>query len=143
MEELCLLGMLGICSMEDYRHQRLQIIVLWAFGIVGIILHMWRHTFSLALMAGGMAVGGMLVLASVLSGGKIGIGDGIVLTISGIYLGLWNNLWLLMLSSFLLAAAAAGVWITKQKDKKDELPFVPFVFFAYLLYLWIKGGTGG
>jgi leader peptidase (prepilin peptidase)/N-methyltransferase len=104
---------------------------------------MWRQTFSLELMAGGMAVGGMLVLASLLSGGKIGIGDGVVLTVSGIYLGLWDNLWLLMLSSFLLVAVAVGVWITKQKDKKDEIPFVPFVFLAYLLYLGIKGGTGG
>ena len=77
---------------------------------------------------------GVLVLSSVLRG-SIGKGDGYLLCISGIALGLEQNMALLFYGLF-LAGSTAMVLLILQKVKRDtKLPFVPFLFAGYILTL--------
>lgn len=78
------------------------------------------------------AVPGMFILAlGYVTEGKIGMGDGAVFMLTGLYLGIWENLILMLLTFFL-----AGIWglflFTAGRKKKTEcMPLIPFLFLGY------------
>ena len=63
MVTICsVLGMLGICSIEDIRKKEIQSIRVLCFGIGGILLHLWQRNQSLYSMLGGIAVGAAVII---------------------------------------------------------------------------------
>ena len=54
---------------------------------------------------------------------------------TGLFLGFWENLVLLLLASVLAGIGAAVLLFFRKKKKKERIPFVPFVFTAYVLLL--------
>ena len=131
MVTICsVLGMLGICSIEDIRKKEIQSVRVLCFGIGGILLHLWQRNQSLYSMLGGIAVG-----AAVVSGGIIGIGDGLVLCVAGIYIGGINTMRLLLTGLFLSSLYALVLLFMHRKRRKDTIPFIPFLLAAYLILL--------
>ena len=66
---------------------------------------------------------------------SIGYGDGCLFVMTGLFLGFWENLVLLLLASVLAGIGAAVLLFFRKKKKKERIPFVPFVFTAYVLLL--------
>ena len=63
MVTICsVLGMLGICSIEDIRKKEIQSVRVLCFGIGGILLHLWQRNQSLYSMLGGIAVGAAVII---------------------------------------------------------------------------------
>jgi leader peptidase (prepilin peptidase)/N-methyltransferase len=139
MEIISLLGILGICSAEDMLRKQLHIITIAAFGILGVIFHLYYRTHSTTDMLGGMAVGGILYLVSLLSNERIGKGDAFLLTTTGIYLGFWDNIAILWMGSLLAGIIGIVLYIIFQKKPSYRIPFVPFLLAAYLLLLCFQG----
>ena len=133
--QIAVIGMLAICSAEDIRKKQVRTNVILAFGIVGVIFHMLWQMQSIESILAGMGIGGALLLLSILTRGKIGIGDGILLVVTGIYLGLEQNLILLLSSLFICALYALFLLILRKKGRKDTIAFVPFVFVSYMCML--------
>ena len=136
MEAVSLLSMLGACSYEDIKSRRIGVILVLGFGILGIFLHLFYSRLSIEEMLGGIAIGLIMFLVSYLSQERIGKGDALVLTVSGIYLGFWNNLFLLWGAS--LMASFVGIVFIAKGERKRELPFVPFLLVVYVLGLILK-----
>lgn len=126
------MGMLALCSAEDIRRKRIRLNPLLAFGILGIFLHMLWRMQSIEDLLMGMTVGVALLFVSVLTGGKIGVGDAVLLMVTGIYLGLRQNLELFLYGLFLCSLWALGLLILRKKNRKDSVPFVPFLLAAYM-----------
>ena len=83
----------------------------------------------------GVLPGVSLLILSRLMNGCIGKGDGYLLCISGIALGLKINLSLLFFA-LLLAGGISAVLLAIRKVRKDtKLPFVPFLLGGYLMTL--------
>ena len=140
METLGLFGILGYFTIEDIKSRRLKTAALMFCGLAGVILHIFLRRISAENMIGGMAVGAVMYLISVLSKGRIGKGDAVLIMVTGIFLGFWNNLMLLWAA--VMFAGAAG-WIAifiLKKEKNYEMPFVPFMLAAYILCLAVWGG---
>ena len=136
MMTICsVLGMLGICSIEDIRKKEIQSIRVLCFGIGGILLHLWQRNQSLYSMLGGIAVGAAVIILSLVSGGIIGIGDGLVLCVAGIYIGGINTMRLLLTGLFLSSLYALVLLLMHRKRRKDTIPFIPFLLAAYLILL--------
>ena len=115
MVTICsVLGMLGICSIEDIRKKEIQSVRVLCFGIGGILLHLWQRNQSLYSMLGGIAVGAAVIILSLVSGGIIGIGDGLVLCVAGIYIGGINTMRLLLTGLFLSSLYALVLKKTKR-----------------------------
>lgn len=75
---------------------------------------------------------GVLGLSVVLRGG-IGVGDGYLLCISGMALGIERNT-ALFFYGLLLAGVTAAVLLALRRVKRNtKLPFVPFLFAGFLL----------
>ena len=125
MVTICsVLGMLGICSIEDIRKKEIQSIRVLCFGIGGILLHLWQRNQSLYSMLGGIAVGAAVIILSLVSGGIIGIGDGLVLCVAGIYIGGINTMRLLLTGLFLSSLYALVLLFMHRKRRKDIIPFI-------------------
>lgn len=135
LEHCLLLVTLGFHSIEDIKSKEITLMVTLGSALAGIVCHLVYQSQSIYSMLGGMLFGGGILLFAILSGGKIGIGDGMVLILTGLYLGAERNLALMLLSFFL-----AGVWafITiffLRMDKGEKMPFIPFLFLAYVVIL--------
>lgn len=135
IQQTIFLGMLGLSAYKDYRNKKVSLYCVLLQGIVGVILHILFQERSLADILAGMGIGAVVLIMSWVSGGKIGLGDGMILVISGIFLGFWKNLEL-----FMVALLFSGMWAlflltVKKKGRNYRMPFLPFLLAAYLFML--------
>ncbi len=137
LENCILLGTLGFHSIEDIKRKQITVMVTLCSAIAGLLCHMVYHNHSIYNILGGILVGGMIFLFSFLSQGKIGQGDGMILMLTGLYLGVEENLSLMFLSFLLAAVWAVIAVLFLHYGKRDKIPFVPFLFLAYLVILFI------
>ena len=134
-EQAAMMGMLAICSAQDIRKKEIRLNLVLFFGILGIIFHMLFRVHSIGNLLLGMMVGIVLLLAGVVSEGRIGAGDGVLLTVTGVYLGLEGNLTLFFGALVLCGVWALGLLVLRKKKKTDCIPFVPFLLAAYVVML--------
>ncbi len=135
VQSYVLLGTLGVHSLEDIREQKITVTVTLFSGILGVLLHLLFQNRSIYEMLLGVIPGIGVLALSCLAKRQIGIGDGMIFMLTGLYLGFWDNL-LLMFLSFTLA----GIWglfliLARRCKRTDRMPFVPFLFFGYSLMI--------
>lgn len=133
-----LLGTLGLHSLEDIRRKKITVKLTLFSGIAGILLHMLFQNQSIFEMLAGAVPGVFVLVASYLSKSKIGMGDGIVFMLTGLYLGLVENLRLMFVSFFLASLWGLYLLMIKRCEKSKRIPFVPFLFLGYCLMM-IRG----
>ncbi|MFT4143248.1 MAG: hypothetical protein QM644_02240 [Mobilitalea sp.] len=129
--------MLLFCGYQDMRHKKIH---LWPV-MVGIVLTgvciPFCDNLSLLERLAGVMIGIIVVGISLMTGGKIGMGDGIVLCATGLGLGLWTNLELFAVALALAAGVSIILLVFRLADRKKSIPFVPFLFTSYVLLLVI------
>jgi len=135
IQSCVLLGTLGVHSIEDIREKKITVMVTLLSGIIGISLHLFFQNQSIYEMLTGVLAGSFILILSRLTKGRIGMGDGIIFMLTGLYLGLIDNL-LLMCISFSLA----GIWglflvFIKSNSRSERNPFIPFFFFIFFFLL--------
>ena len=135
MQKYLVLGLLGLCSWEDMKRKRLTVVYILLFGICGMMLHLFSPICSIYSILGGILLGLAMMLASVATGGMVGMGDGILLAVTGVYLGGTGNLELLSIGLLLSACWSLGLVVLKKKRGKDQIAFVPFLLASYLTML--------
>lgn len=136
LQTYTLLGMLGWCSIEDYRKQRILVYPVLIFGIAGLLLHLYYRNLSIYNLLAGMAVGAGLLVFGYLTR-QVGAGDALVVMVSGIYLGFWENARL-----FFQGLVFCGLWcllllVLGKKKGRDEVAFVPFLLLSYLEMMFL------
>lgn len=131
-----LLGALGVHSVEDIRRRKITVNVSLFFAMVAILLHLVFQNETIYQMLLGMLPGIAVLLLSVLTGGKIGMGDGVVMMLAGLYLGFYQALLLLFLAFFLAGIFGWYLLTVCRWNRNKRLPFVPFLFVSYLLLLF-------
>jgi len=136
MQKILVLGLLSLCSLEDVKYRRLTVIYILMFGIVGVILHMFAPVCSIYSILWGMLLGIVLILNSIATRGSLGLGDGILLVVTGVYLGGYGNLQLFLYGLLLSALCSLGLLVLKRKKRKDEIAFVPFLLLSYFFLLF-------
>jgi leader peptidase (prepilin peptidase)/N-methyltransferase len=132
--------MLLFCGVQDALKKK---IYLWIIAL-GAILMGTVLPFSSALpiveRIGGVGIGVCVIIISKATGGKIGMGDGILLCITGLGLGFWGNLELFGFALFFAAIISILLLVFRLVDRKKSIPFVPFLFFAYILLMIVRKG---
>ena len=139
MEILILSGMLGLYSIEDIRKRTITAKYLIVFGIAGVMIHLCKRDISLLGLLLGAGVGMGMVCISFITRGRVGMGDGLLLITTGIFLGGAVNMELLMISLVYASFYSLGVIIFRKKKKNCEIPFIPFIFAGYITI--VVGGS--
>lgn len=132
---MIILTMLGVHAAEDLKRRRIALPFLLIFGLAGLAVQLYCQDMSFFSVGLGLAVGIGILLLSILTGGSIGMGDGLVFCVTGVYLGGARNLELLFIS--LLYAALFSLFLLAKgkgavKKNKKEIPFLPFVFLGHV-----------
>ena len=131
MKEALVLILLIILTITDIKKREISVFIISIFSIIAITLIFMDDNRNIFGILCGVLVGVVLLLFSYISRESIGYGDGLVFLVTGLYLGGYRNLELLLVAVF--AAAIFGlsiVFITK--DIKKSIPFIPFVLFSFV-----------
>lgn len=143
METFGLICLYGIAAVDDIKTREVRVIEIVIFGMLGIIFNIICRPYSMVSIAGGVGIGLLILIFSLLTRGKIGAGDAYIIMVTGLFLGFINTAILLWVSSIL--AAIYGICMVRicGRSMRMELPFVPFLLIGYLLLnmMRILGGS--
>ncbi|MCF0131287.1 MAG: prepilin peptidase [Pseudobutyrivibrio sp.] len=136
MKYIILLLILGICTYTDIKGKYINMMVVGFGGLVGVVWNVLSGEMTVSAMLAGMILGVLLLIFSIISKEKIGMGDAMMVIITGIYLGIRNTTSLVFFSTLL--AGILGMLFIKIKNKEIgyELPFAPFLFAVYIIGLF-------
>ena len=135
MQNIILLILLMICAAEDLKRKEVTVTYILLFGIIGVILHLFFPSCSVYSMLWGLLLGIVIMALSLLTSGSIGMGDGILLTVTGVYLGGYANLELFLTGMFLAGIWALVLLVGKKKKRRDKIAFMPFLLAAHVIML--------
>ena len=131
ISKIILLIFLGAGAFIDAKTKKIPVLYAVIGAAAGVTLKIFEENPDILQTVGGFLVGGILYLLSIISKQAIGSGDGMVLAVTGIFLGLIGNI---LLFSVSLAAAGlySGIMLTLKKIKrKSSIPFIPFMLLGY------------
>ena len=133
LQRVVVMVFLVIGSVSDIRYKRIPIWLVAGFGALAAVLKVvdLLQQSGMELLSG-VATGVFLIIVSVVTGGQIGIGDGLVFIVLGMYIGS-DNVVLLIIALVLCAVTVGVLFVAKRVKRRDRLPFVPFVLCAYVL----------
>ena len=133
ISKLVLLFFLFVIAWKDYKTQLIEIRQLVIMGILGIVpCGSWVAVYQ---AIGGAVSGCIILLIAWCSKECVGLGDGYLFMITGIFLGFIQNITLLMASLLLAGSFAIGCLVLKKKKGDDRMALGPFVLTAYVLFI--------
>ena len=135
ISKILLLFFLGVAAVLDFRKRELPLIYIGAGFVTGAILHLVIGEPSALELLLGCLVGAIFLLIARISREAIGYGDGLMIIATGAFLGLIDNVLLMLCAVTLAALFSIGLLIMKKWKRKDEIPFIPFLLGGYVVLL--------
>jgi len=137
-----LLGaLLLICGIQDIKKQKIQMGIILLGIALTIACLPFCHSIALVERLSGFAIGVGVLFLSKATAGKIGMGDGLLLCITGLGLGFWPNLGLFGIALLFAAIISIVLLVFRLADRKKSIPFVPFLLIAYAFVLAAERGN--
>ena len=130
---IVLLVSLFLCAWIDWKTERVSVPLLLLGGMTAVLLHLFAQEESVFYLMTGMSVGIALLLYSLVTHESIGYGDGCLFVMTGLFLGIWENLVLLLLASVL-----AG---SKKRRKRKEYRLY-HLYLRRMFYCYFDGRSG-
>lgn len=130
--EILLFIFLGICAVYDGVEREIPLVVVWLGIITAIVLHIQglggNGTWQTATLS---AIPGVVFwILSFVTGEKVGYGDGWMLIMIGLFMGLWQCFLILMIG-LISSSLVVLVLLAGRKASRDyQLPFAPFLLFG-------------
>lgn len=124
------MGYLAIMAVIDGKKKEIPCVPGWLCMILLAGVQIVRQEGSVSLCLG-VAIGLLLWGISKATRGGIGEGDALVYAVTGIGLGFWGNLELLMLSLIMASFVSLWLLVIKKRGRKYKIPFIPFTAAAY------------
>lgn len=118
----------------DYKYKKIPCILSAVFAVIGIICVLIDSPINW-LQFLGILVGIGVILTSICTKQAIGLGDGLVLVVIGLFMGLWKTLMILFIAGILVAIIGGLMIVLKKGNLKTSLPFIPFLLVAYGVYV--------
>lgn len=129
-------------SLWDYKNRKLPLVPIFCLMSAGILFICGERTENLQNTLLGVGIGAFFCMMAKLTASSIGMGDGLLALLIGIYMGGVLTFICLCFAFLFSAVAALFLIVFKKKGKKDSLPFVPFLLAGYIMANWLQGGWG-
>ena len=132
---LLLLFYLIVCCYTDLKKHTINLLISIIFTLLGIITGIFLFDYSFISMAISLIPGISLFVISLIFPASLGLGDGLIFTICGIYLGVNFTIQLLFLS-LVISCIFSILLIIKKHSLKYQFPLAPFIFVSYVFILF-------
>lgn len=140
---LVIITFLLACTVQDlkYRSVDTKTLITGAVFICMVAgMEIVFGCFSWIEALSGFIAGIVFLLIARISQEKLGLGDGMILSICGPLLGI-ENLLMMVLIALVLAAIIGGViGLKKGRGLKNTVPFVPFLLAGFIFCVLLGGG---
>lgn len=132
---LLLLFYLIVCCYTDLKKHTINLLISIIFTLLGIITGIFLFDYSFISMVISLIPGISLFVISLIFPASLGLGDGLIFTICGIYLGINLTIQLLFLS-LVISCIFSILLIIKKHSLKYQFPLAPFIFVSYVFILF-------
>ncbi len=122
---------LSVFDLKDKSIPMYLIIVGIVLGIIGMVWLAMNRQFGMENMKG--LIPGLLLIGIGAATKKVGLADGIILSIVGVFEGYRQTVLLFAASIGIMSLFAIVLLIIKKVKKDTKLPFLPFLCGGYLL----------
>ncbi len=130
IEWMLCVGLL-VLALFDLKDREIPWIPVAIGGCILLGVRLWQGSSWLDIGAG-ILPGMALLLLSRLTKGGVGEGDGIVLMVLGVGIGVAKTIAVFSGALFFCAVAAVITVLVRHGGFKTELPFLPFLFLGYI-----------
>lgn len=134
---ICLAFLAGI-SVYDICFRKITTFSLVTGGLLAVFYGFAQRETPWYLLAAGGAVGLLMVGLARITGEAVGYGDGWLVLVLGLYLGLWDLLTVLAAAWFFLALAAGICLVRKKWSRKTSIPMAPFLTAGFITLLLLQ-----
>lgn len=121
------------------KHLPVPLVVIGALG--GILYQCMINGIVGIVQFSGMIVGMLMIVVSMIGKAGIGLGDGGLFLVLGMFYPFDKMIELLMVASIMTGIFGLVLMACKKGNWKTELPFIPFVCFQYVLLQVVNGGS--
>lgn len=136
MIKVILITVLLVCAVQDIRKKKILLWVIIAGAVLVSICLPFGIDFDILNCIAGVSVGAVVIIISLATAGKIGMGDALLLCLTGLALGFWSNLELFAIALLISAVVSISLLILHRADRKKSIPFVPFMLISYLFLIF-------
>lgn len=130
--KIFVLIMLIIFSVEDILYREISVKVILVFLLMGIGIRVYDNTLLSTEIFWGIFIGMIIIASSIILAGNIGVGDGIIFVLTGLFLGIADNLRILIFSVTISGIIGGLLIILKIKKKDYKMPFTVFILISYI-----------
>lgn len=135
LQDTLMLGFFSISAYQDYKKRKINVYFLLTGGIIGLLFHLYSMEFDIIEILFAMGIGIMILLYGFLLGGGVGLADGLILIVSGIFLGFEKNMEVFIIGLFLAGITSLFLSVIKRKGRTYRIPFAPFLLVGYLFVM--------
>lgn len=130
VRELCYIPTLGWLAWQDKKYLGISraglavSVMFLVFGGVFVVMP-WQSRL------GGFAIGVLLLVFGLFSGGALGVADAVVISACGVGFGLYETVALCFFAALYAGLVSAILLLAKKVKRKSRIPFLPFLFLGY------------
>jgi prepilin signal peptidase PulO-like enzyme (type II secretory pathway) len=133
---------LALCAAFDVAELRVPNFLTYSATIVVVtVAGLAGGDQGLEALAGGLAGGGFLLAVSMMSRGKVGLGDAKLATLGGALTGVNYVLVALFLGTLLGAVVYVTLLLLGRVTRTQALPYAPFLALGFILVALVTGTT--
>lgn len=137
-------GLVGCCyllvlSVQDFRERMISGMFLGVGAVAAVCSQIIWDRSSVWECISGLLIGFAFVGISKLTREGVGYGDSILIMILGIYIGVWNLMYVLVIAFFLSAICSVFILIKFRFHRKQGIPFIPFLTVGYFSLVLLEG----
>ncbi len=141
MINICIGILLAVGAWCDIKTKRLPVSLIIIGGMAGILYQCLVNGMVGIVQFSGMAVGMLMIGISRIGKAGIGLGDGVLFLVLGMFYRFDQMIELLMKASIMTGVSGLILMACKKGNLKTELPFIPFVCVQYVLLQIVNGGS--
>ncbi|HEX3076805.1 MAG TPA: prepilin peptidase [Lachnospiraceae bacterium] len=122
----------------DMKERKIPCVVLSISFLIALLSTVLvKHGITTEQLCG-MTIGFLFILISFVTRGQLGLGDGITVVITGVVIGFWDNLLMVLYALFAAGITAIILIVFKRSNRKERIPFLPFLLLGYIVVLSTK-----
>lgn len=132
--------LLGYMCIQDFRKKEIYTSSILCYGVCCIIygsMQLKNGNMSFLELSIGVSMGFVLIGIAYLSKQQIGLGDGMVVALMGVAMGM-TNIMILSIASILTSIVAIILLASKKGTKKTTLPFLPGITAGYVMCMLLR-----
>ena len=125
---------LFICTITDLKSKQIYLPVVVADSLLLVGYHIWQQDMSVKEVIGTVIIIAFFLSLSLLTKEQIGLGDVLMFAMTGIGLGVLNNIFILMICFAEIFMFAIILVVFMKKSRNYRIPVAPFLLLSFVIF---------